>query len=380
MPLQGEGDAPVLAGRTLHYSWRREPFQLEFDRGRVIVSANATGSASFLGARDFPVRVAIAGEPIVTADFKTMLQAIDVQVTATGPVERVNRGLEEKLSGLATKLLEELRLDLRPLLSGVFERLQKPIELSLGPDLKACATLRIAALEAGPTVVAHGIEKDLGIVVRAAVMLPCEAPPVAVGDGRITNVSSIPAGPFRVAVPIAASYQELGRAIDRLIQGKLFFSKLYPRLFIERPRVFPSDDQVVLQISIGGFATLAGTDTNLSGDLFFAGHPRVIGDQLTIPDLGLTAGTADQLAKLNVSFDQDAIRDQARAALRIDVGERLAAVRDRLSKELSFADDSGCVRAQALRTEVVGISTHQSFLRLLVQVDAEAAISLPCRQ
>jgi len=400
LPLQGEGEAPVLAGRKLHYSWKREPFQLRFDRGRILVAVNAIGTANFLGARDFPVRVAIAGEPIVTADYKALLQSTEVKVTSTGPVERINRGLEEKLNELLTKMLDEFKLDVRPLLSGVFARIARPVEIPLGNGLTACATLRIAALEAGPTVLADGVEKDLGIVVLPSVTLPCApaaAPAIAAGDGNITpaqpapaasdsglpllaNVAAIPSGPFRVTIPVAARYEELGRAIETWIHGRLFFSKAYPQLFIEKPRVFPSDDQVVLQVSIGGSATLAGIDTNLSGDLFFAGHPRVIDNQITIPDLQITAGTADQLVKLKISFDQDAIRDQAQAALRVDVGERLQAIKDKLSTELTFSDDSGCVRAEALRTEVTGIFAHQSFLRVLVQVDAQAALYLPCRR
>ena len=393
MPLQGEGEAAVLAGRKLHYSWKREPFQLRFDRGRILVAVNAIGTANFLGARDFPVRVAIAGEPIVTADYKAVLQSTEVKVTATGPVERINRGLEEKLDGLLTRMLDEFKLDVRPLLAGVFARIGRPIEIPIGGGLSACATLRIAALEAGPTVLADGVEKDLGIVVLPSVTLPCApagAPAIAAGDGNITraqpdlpllaNVASIPSGPFRVTIPVAARYEELGRAIETWINGRLFFSKAYPQLFIEKPRVFPSDDQVVLQVSIGGSATLAGIDTNLSGDLYFAGHPRVIDNQITIPDLQITAGTADQLIKLKISFDQETIRDQAQAALRVDVGERLQAIKDKLSKEITFSDDSGCVRAEALRTEVTGIFAHQSFLRVLVQVDAQAAMYLPCRR
>jgi hypothetical protein len=238
-------------------------------------------------------------------------------------------------------------------------------------------------------VLADGIEKDVGVVVLPSVTLPCApdaaapasaAEPAAPALPLLANVASIPSGPFRVTIPLAARYQELSRALDKLIQGKLYFSKTYPHLYIEQPQIFPSDDQVVLKVSIGGYATLAGIDTNLSGELFFSGHPRVSDNQISLPDLQITAGTADQLLKLKLSFDEDAIRDQAQAALRVDLSERLAAIHDKLSKEISFDGEQGCVRAEALRTEVADVHAHQSFLRVVVQVDAQAAMYLPCRR
>src|SRR5262245_7047179 len=166
-------------------------------------------------------------------------------------------------------------MDVRPLLVSSFARIAKPIELPVGDQL-ACVELKIVALEAGPTVLADGVEKDLGLVVLPSVTLPCTpvaslapppaqaadagvpdagesvatVPPEAQGaDGGtppgdagtqvvhlklplLQNVASLPTGPFTVVVPVAARYEELSAAIDSAIKGKLFFSDSHPDLYL----------------------------------------------------------------------------------------------------------------------------------------------------
>ena len=49
----------------------------------------------------------------------------------------------------------------------------------------------------------------------------------------LSNVASVPSGPFTVTVPIAARYDELTRAMTMAFtDGKLFFSTEYPELFL----------------------------------------------------------------------------------------------------------------------------------------------------
>jgi hypothetical protein len=414
IPRYGEGDAELFAGKTLHYTWQREPVALRFDRGRVVVSVTVKGRFNMLGERFIPITLTIAGEPVMTPDFKALLQSSEVKVVATGPVEAVNRAIEEKLHGLVSTALDTFRLDVRPLLSSAFARIARPIEFTVG-DQVACAELKVAALEAAPTVLADGLEKDLGIVVLPSVTLPCT--PVASltassADGGtphtdgglastdagtsdtdggtvmaaqaalplLANVSTLPSGPFKVVIPVAARYEELSRVLESTMQGRLFFSTSHPELYLEEPEVYPSDDTVVIRMKLGGNATVGGFALPVGGELFFAGHPRVIDNQLTVPDLEITPGTASELVKLKFALDYESVRDQARSALRVDVSERLAAVKDKMSTELSFAEETGCVRAQVLRTEVTGIYPHPSFLRIYVEVDAQAGLYLPCKR
>ena len=449
LPRSGEGEAELVAGQKVRYTWQREPVSLKFDRGRIVVGVNVRGRFNLLGERELPLSISIAGEPVVTADFKALMQSTEVQVKASGPVEGVNRAIEDKLRGLIAKALEEFRMDVRPLLSSAFARLTRPLEFLVG-DQVACAELKVTSLEAAPTVLADGLEKDFGIVILPSVTLPCTtvaqhaasmadrpatgalavtvsaslsdggSPPADAGTGPVdagthvdagtgpvdagthvdagtlapqaspaaapvsmpllANVSTLPSGPFRVVVPVAARYEEMSRALESSMKGRVHFSSSHPELYMEKPEVYPSDDTIVIKMRLGGNASVAGLAVPVDGEIYFSGHPRVIDNQITVPDLEITPGTASELVKLKFALDYESVRDQARAALRVDVSERLAAVREKLSTELSFSEDLGCVRAQVLRAEVTGIFPHAGFLRIYTQVDAQASLYLPCKR
>lgn len=68
--------------------------------------------------------------------------------------------------------LKDFTYDLRPLVAEASARLARPLELPVG-DATACARLHVLEIEAAPTVLADGIEKDLAIVVAPSVTLPC---------------------------------------------------------------------------------------------------------------------------------------------------------------------------------------------------------------
>jgi hypothetical protein len=394
LPKTGSGFVDLVAGRTLPYEWTREPVALRFDRGRLLVSTKVNGSVRFLGERNFTVKLSIAGEPVMTPDYQAELQSTEVSVSAEGSLEAVNRAIEQNLRAQIAQLLEDLKLDARPLVRAIHGRIAAPIPLPLsgpsgpsGPSGQsgpsgpsACAELKVAALEAGPNVLARGVEKDLGVVVLPSVSLPCPKTSTVPTDlPLLANVSGLPSGPFNLVVPIAAEYGELSKAFDGAIHGRLHFSKEYPGLYLEKPRISASDETIVLMLVLGGTLDLAG-GTSLAGELYFTGHPRVVDNQITVPDLELTPGTADGLLKLKFLLDGKAIRDQAQAALRVDISEQLAAVKDKLGKELTFSEGLGCVRGEVLRAEVTGIFAHQTFLRLYVSIDAQASIFLPCKR
>ncbi|HEX8825281.1 MAG TPA: DUF4403 family protein [Archangium sp.] len=450
LPRTGEGDAQLFAGQTIHYTWQREPVSLKFDRGRVVVGVKVNGRFNMMGAREMPIAITIAGEPVMTADFKALLQSTEVQVVASGPVDAVNRGIEAKLHELITQTLDTFRFDVRPLVASAFARLARPIEIPVGGGQFACAELKITNLEAAPTVLADGMEKALGIVVMPSVTLPCTpvasltasaqttdggTPPVsdagpqvasadagvpasdashfasytpgpmgvapgadggssgsdagtqvatesgtAVAMPLLQNVSTLPSGPFKVLIPVAARYEELSKALEASMNGRLFFSECNPELYMENPQVYPSDDTVVIKMNLGGKAKVGDYSIPVGGELFFAGHPHVLDNQLSVPDLEITPGTASELVKLKFALDYRSIREQARQALRVDVSERLAAVKDKMSTELSFSEDLGCVRGQVLRSEVKGVYPHPSFLRIYVEVDAQVGLYLPCKK
>jgi hypothetical protein len=210
--------------------------------------------------------------------------------------------------------------------------------------------------------------------------MPCSAHPEEATIPPLANVSTLQPGPFTVSVPIAARYEELAKAMTMTFtNGRLYFSKEYPKLYMEKPEVYASQDRLVLKLHITGPITKFGFDTTLDGDLYMSGHPVVEDNELRVPDLEPTIETQSFLLRLKAAFDGDEIRNQARAALRLDIGERLRAVKDKLSTNLSFGYGQGCLKANADKIEVTGVHAHGSYLRVYVAVTGRASAYLPCQ-
>src|SRR4029077_2225032 len=125
-----------------------------------------------------------------------------------------------------------------------------------------------------PTVLADGIEKDLAVVVAPSVTLPCAASAEAPLLPPLANVAGLPTGPFTISVPVAARYEELQKAmVLAFTDGKLYFSKEFPQLYMEKPEIYASKDQLVLKLHINGPIHKFGIDMTLDGDLYMTGHP-----------------------------------------------------------------------------------------------------------
>ena len=121
-----------------------------------------------------------------------------------------------------------------------------------------------------------------------------------------------------------------------------------------------------------------GIDANLDGDVYLSGHPAVIDNELLVPDLEPTIETRNFLLSLKAISDGERIRDQARAALRLDIGARLRDARDKLGSGLTFGERGGCFRGDVDRIEVIGVHPHAAYLRVYVAVTARARLRMPC--
>ena len=101
-------------------------------------------------------------------------------------------------------------------------------------------------------------------------------------------------------------------------------------------------------------------------------------NELRVPDLEPTLETSSFLLKLKAALDGETIRTQAQAALKLDIGERLRSVKDKLSTDLAFGNGQGCVKASADKIEVSGVHVHANYLRMYVTVIGRASVYLPC--
>jgi hypothetical protein len=53
-------------------------------------------------------------------------------------------------------------------------------------------------------------------------------------------------------------------------------------------------------------------------------------------------------------------------------------VRKKLSSDLTFGDNHGCLRAAVSKIEITGVHTHQGYLRVYVALTGQASVYLPC--
>jgi hypothetical protein len=381
VPTTGEGTVPLM-GRDRKFSWKRDPFAVRFDRGRIGLDVHLVATVELPVSRmEFPLDFRILAEPVVTSTYLTRFQSTEVSVSSSDSrikLANLAAGALDKIQKAVEKELVDFSYDLRPTLSKIYERVEKPLVLPLG-EANGCADLRVLGVEAGPTVLADGIEKDLALVVAPSVTLPCSVSDETSGLPPLANVATLQGGPFTVTMPIAARYEELAKAMSlAFTDGKLFFSKEYPDLYMETPEVYAAKDKLVLKLHVAGPVHKFGFDTTIDGDIFFVGHPTVEDNELRVPDLEPTIETKSLLLKLKAALEGDSIRDEARAALRLDLGERLKAVRDKLSTELEVGDGQGCLKADAGKIEVTGVYAHGSYLRLYVAMTGRAAVYMPC--
>lgn len=381
IPTGSEGTFPLL-GRERKYTWRRSEIAVKFDRGRLVLGLHVDANADMpIGSLDIPLDFEIAAEPVITTDYTAKLQSLEINVTSQGKLVRAADKVADvlpKIQKAVEQKLVEFNYDLKPLLGESFQRIAKPIDLPLG-DAKGCAMLKVLGVEAGPTVLADGLEKDLAMVVAPSVSIPCAESQEAQVLPPLHNVATIQPGPFTVNIPIAARYDELAKAMSlAFTNGKLFFSKEMPEIYLDQPEVYAAKDQLVLKIHIGGPVKKAGLDIDLNGDIFMSGHPVVVDNELRVPDLEPTIETSNFLVKLAAAFKSDDIRDQARAALKLDIGERLKSVKEKLSTDLAFGNGMGCVQAATDKIEVSGVHVHANYLRVYVNVMGRASVYLPC--
>ncbi|HEY2511660.1 MAG TPA: DUF4403 family protein [Polyangiaceae bacterium] len=384
IPRTGEGTFPLLGGER-RYTWERGPVDLDFAQGRIAIHTKVQASVAVpLHPMSFPLDLKVNAEPIVSSEYAVKLQSVDVKVGSGDErlalADKIG-GVYEKISDAIGTQVKGFTYDLRPLLSEAAARVAQPIDLPVG-DAHACAKLRVLGIEASPTVLADGLEKELALVVAPSVTLPCEE---VTGAGAtpalppLANVTTVLPGPFTVTVPIAARYDELTRAMSMAFtDGKLFFSTEYPGLYLEKPELYESDRELVLKLHLQGPVHKFGIDADLDGDLYLAGHPAVVDNELSIPDLEPTIETKNFLLSLKAMSDGDSIRDQARKALRLDIGDRLRPVREKLSSELTFGNANACFQGDVDRIEVTGVHAHASYLRVYVQATARARITAPC--
>jgi hypothetical protein len=381
VPKGGDGTFPLM-GRDRRFTWHRGAVRVRFASGRVQLDLHVDANADLpISSLDIPLDFHISAEPVITSEYVARLQGLEVKVESTGRMVKFADTVADVLGKVRREVegkLTDFAYDLRPLIGEAFQRVAKPIDLPLG-EAKGCASLKVLGVEAGPTVLADGFEKDLALVIAPSITIPCAVDAAAQPLPPLANVATIQPGPFSVSIPIAARYDELAKAMGlAFTNGKLFFASEVPELYLADPEIYAAKDQIVLKLHIGGPVHKFGIDLDVNGDIYMTGHPVVVDNELRVPDLEPTLETSNFLVKMKAAFDGNTMRDQARAALHLDIGQRLKSVRDKLSTDLAFGNGQGCVKAAADKIEVSGVHVHASYLRVYVGIVGRAAVYVPC--
>ncbi|HEX4340946.1 MAG TPA: DUF4403 family protein [Polyangiaceae bacterium] len=381
VPKSGQGTFPLL-GSARAYRWTRDPLDVSFASGKIVVKTHVASNVELpISSVDLAFDVTISAEPVVNTAYVIKLQSTDVAVKSDDRRLKIVDQLAGVFQTVGSEIDHELRgfsYDLAPLLAEAYQRVKMPLALPMG-QAAGCAELRVLGVEAAPLILADGVEKDFSLVVSPTITLPCTPaldpsplPPLA-------NVAMVPTGPFVVTIPVAASYEELTRAMGgAFTNGKLFFSNEHPKLYLERPEIYEAEGALVLRLHIAGPVREFGIDADINGDLYLVGHPSLTDNEITFPDLEPTIETSNFLLSLKALSDGDRIKMEARKALRLDLADRLAAVRAKLSSDLTFGDAKQCFVANVDKLELTELHAHASYLRVNVVVTARASASLPC--
>lgn len=394
IPVVDKGSFSFLG--TREYRWSRGPLEVRLDNaaGKVTVLTNVKAEADLPGRTlAFDLQVTVDTQPVVGSDYTVQLQAPIVEITTDDKLLKVAEWFAGVVTLIRTSLEEKLRVmsvDLRPMLEPVYAGLTRPVRFPIG-EAEGCVEFGVQSIQAGPTLLVGGFEKDIGVTLMPSVTLPCAA---ASGQKPnllppLRNVSSVNSSAFEVVVPVVASYDELRRAMSQAFSGgKLYFSKEQPGLYLEDPEIYASGGQVVVKVHVDGEAK-KGFTTRIYGDIYLSGHPQVRDNELLFPDMEPTVETNNLLLKLASKIGKDDIRREVQQALRVDISQRLSAIKRTLSDKLTYVFDlpssvpgalpmKGCVRATVGRIELSDLYAHDSYLRLYVKVHGQAAAYVPC--
>jgi len=357
--------------------------EVEFSQGRLRLRTKLRADVTMpVSALSFPLELMLDAEPVINTNYEVRLQSLEVKATSSDRRLKIADYVAGTLATISQEIragLSDFRYDLKPVLQEASARLSRPLDLPLGGGAQGCADFHVLGVEAGPTIIADGIEKDLALIVAPKILLPCEGVIANRALPPLANVPSAGSGPFTLTVPVAARYEELTKAMAMAFtDGKYFFSTEHPQLYLENPEIYESQGQLVVKLHVAGSVHKFGINANLDGDLFLTGRPVVVDNELRIPDLEPTIETSNFLLSLKAATDGQRIRDEARSALRLDIGERLRSVREKLLSDLTFGTPEACFHGDVDKVEVTGVYPHASYLRVYVAVTGRAAVRMPC--
>ena len=246
--------------------------------------------------------------------------------------------------------VQNFAYDLRPIIAEAHARIAKPDRSAARRRARlrraeACSASR-PARPCSPTA----SRRISAIVVAPSVTLPCTDRDRAAALPPLANVATLPTGPFTVSIP---DRRALRRAAEgdgaRLHRRQALLLQGVPAALHGEARGLRREGSARPQAAHqrARSTSTASTPTSTATSSWSATR-RWSTTRSACPTSSRPSRPRASCCRLKAALDGNSIRDQARDALHLDIGERLAEVRDKLSTDLAFGDNQGCLRAHGL--------------------------------
>jgi len=389
IPQEGMGQFEFFGDRR--YQYKRAAFQVTLNDGQKLeLSTQITTTVELPGkTTTFVIDTKVQANPVLSSQYQLSLQSLSITLQTHDRLLKMAEWMGGLLSTIKNAVeikLKSTTIDLSPSVLQLYNQVSAPFYFQIG-QAQGCAQLQIPSIQTTPHLLLGAFEKDFAFTLVPSVTLPCQAaqPSSLPSLPVLQNVAQVPTGPSILSIPMAASYEELQKSMLQVFtNGKLFFSKEHPYLYIEKPEIYASFGEVVVKVHLAGFVQ-KGFRINLEGDLYLMGHPQVRDNELEFPDLRPTIETKSALLKLKTRLDAEDIQYQVRKALRLDISKKLQSTKQQLEQALSqrfYLDPkqktTGCTQTQLGRIEIGGVYAHQSYLRTYINVSLQTALLIPC--
>lgn len=300
----------------------------------------------------------------VSAGVRCRLTEAKVDVT-----ERVQEVVQKALNGVSPKVDDELReaVALRSRVEEVWGELQEPIRADSGVYLVlAPESVAVAAPTARGTRLATLVSVTLHPRVEIGDR-PQVSPRPLPDFGRVA-----PGEGFRIALVAELPYETVNEALAKELVGKSFTVR--DRTFSVRgARVYASSGRLAMAVRVGGDAR---------GTIYLTGTPTydTAAQVVSVPDLDFSVETKNVLGRAAEWLLYDRLIEQARAAARFPVGDRVAG----LQRDVTTAMNRDLSRGVRLTGSVdalrpVGVVVTPRSLVAVVEGDGRAQIDVTVR-
>ena len=249
----------------------------------------------------------------------------------------------------------------------VWSRLQQPIEL--GPD--RWLALNPTDVQVGPFGSdGQAIETSVKLILKPTIHR--SSTPAAV-DRPLPPLRLAPTSldGFHLALPIVAEYAAINRRIQQRLVGQEFSMSIGEPVTIRSAQLYGSGDKLIVELAVTG---------GMNGNLYATGKPFYdrAARTLRFDHLDYTLDTKNVVARMADSLFRETLLARIESETRIDLSERIDALRERLSSLLTREIEPG-LWLEATVSDVNALGIYPVPGGVEVQIVADGFLRLSMR-